>query len=54
MTPSHRWLITTPAGFERFFARFADELARSGGPDMSSIVHMSLEHGTTYVDADPQ
>jgi mannose-6-phosphate isomerase-like protein (cupin superfamily) len=28
-TPGHQWLITTPAGFERFFARFAEEPARA-------------------------
>ena len=53
-TPSHQWIITTPAGFERFFARFADELARAGGPDMSRIVSISLEHGITYPDVAPE
>jgi hypothetical protein len=49
----HQWIITTPAGFERFFALFADELARPEGPDMSRIARISEEHGITYVDAGP-
>ncbi len=44
-TPSKHWIITTPAGFESFFARCADEFCKSGGPEISRIVEISQEHG---------
>ena len=40
---------TTPAGFETFFARCAEEFARSDPPDMARIVEISAEHGIHYV-----
>jgi quercetin dioxygenase-like cupin family protein len=51
-TPSRHWLLTTPAGFERFFARFAEEVTRAGGPDMRRIADMSLGCGITYPGAE--
>lgn len=48
-TPSRHWILTTPSGFEHFFARYAHELARTGVPDLSCIVDMSGDHGITYV-----
>lgn len=44
-TPSRHWIITTPSGFETFFARCAAEFASTGGPDMERIVDICLEHG---------
>ena len=44
-TPSRQWVITTPSGFEVFFARCADEFAKAGGPDMRRIVEITNEHG---------
>ena len=44
-TPSRHWIITTPAGFETFFARSAAEFAKPGGPDMDRIVEIHREHG---------
>jgi quercetin dioxygenase-like cupin family protein len=50
-TPSHQWILTTPAGFERFFARCADEFARASGPDMTRIVGYARDHGIEFIDA---
>jgi quercetin dioxygenase-like cupin family protein len=44
-TPSRHWILTTPSGFERFFARCADEFANPGGPDMERIVAIHQDHG---------
>jgi quercetin dioxygenase-like cupin family protein len=43
--PSHQWVITTPSGFEVFFARCAEEFAKPGGLDMGRIVEIVNEHG---------
>jgi len=45
-TPSHHWVITTPSGFEVFFARCAEEFAKPGEPAIDRIVEIALEHGT--------
>lgn len=39
---------TSPAGFEVFFTRIAEEFHREGGPDMARIVEISAEHGIHY------
>jgi quercetin dioxygenase-like cupin family protein len=44
-TPSRQWILTTPSGFETFFAGCADEFAKSGGPDMSRIAEIHRNHG---------
>lgn len=49
-TPSRHWIVTTPSGFEKFFARCAEEFAKAGGPDMNRIVEISREHGIEYVE----
>jgi quercetin dioxygenase-like cupin family protein len=43
--PSRHWVIATPSGFERFFARCADEFDAPGGPDIERIVGIAAEHG---------
>jgi quercetin dioxygenase-like cupin family protein len=48
-TPSRQWILTTPSGFENFFARCADESARPGGPDMERIVGFAREHGIEFI-----
>ena len=48
-TPSRHWVITTPSGFEQFFARCADVFAQSGPPDMARILAISTEHGLEFV-----
>lgn len=48
-TPSRHWIITTPSGFEVFFARCAEEFAKATGPDMGRIVEIFNEHGITLL-----
>ena len=48
-TPSRYWIITTPSGFETFFARCAGVFAAGGPPDMARILAISDEHGIEYV-----
>jgi quercetin dioxygenase-like cupin family protein len=47
--PSRMLISTTPSGFERFFARCADEFAKPGGPDMSRIAQIGAKHGIHFV-----
>ena len=49
--PSRQWILMTPSGFERFFARCADEFARAGGPDMQRIVEIHTEYGIELGEA---
>ena len=51
-TPSRHWIITTPSGFEVFFARCAQEFAKAGGPDMGRIVEIFNEHGITLLEGE--
>lgn len=48
-TPSRMRISTSPAGFETFFARCAEEFAKPGGPDMPRIMEISAEHGIHFV-----
>jgi quercetin dioxygenase-like cupin family protein len=43
-------VLTTPSGFETFFARCAAEFAKPGGPDQARIVAISAEHGIHYLE----
>jgi quercetin dioxygenase-like cupin family protein len=47
--PSRMLIMTMPSGFEKFFARCADEFAKDGGPDMSRIVQIGAEHGIHFL-----
>jgi quercetin dioxygenase-like cupin family protein len=47
--PSRMLLTTTPSGFEKFFARCAEEFAKPGGPDMSRITGIGVEHGIHFL-----
>jgi mannose-6-phosphate isomerase-like protein (cupin superfamily) len=51
--PSKHWVHTAPAGFEKFFARCADEFAKPGEPDMSRIVEVFHEHGIELLGEPP-
>lgn len=42
-------LHTTPAGFEIFFERCAEEFAKPGPPDMARIMQIGAEHGIHFV-----
>jgi quercetin dioxygenase-like cupin family protein len=44
-TPSRHWVITTPSGFEMFFAEAADIFAREGEPDMDEIIGTAGRYG---------
>jgi Cupin domain len=47
--PSRMLLTTTPSGFEKFFARCVTEFAKPGGPDMSRIIQIGIEHGIHFM-----
>jgi mannose-6-phosphate isomerase-like protein (cupin superfamily) len=47
-TVSRQWILTTPSGFEHFFARCAEEFARAGGPDMQRIVGFARDNGIEF------
>jgi quercetin dioxygenase-like cupin family protein len=47
--PSRMLVMTTPSGFEKFFACCGEEFAKAGGPDMSRIVQIGVEHGIHFV-----
>lgn len=47
--PLKMLIQTAPSGFEKFFARCADEFAKPGSPDMERIIAMSAEHGIHFV-----
>lgn len=47
--PSRMLVMTTPSGFEKFFARCSEEFAKPGGPDMSRIIEIGVEHGIHFV-----
>jgi hypothetical protein len=51
-TPSKHWLLTTPSGFEHFFA-CAEEFAQPGGPDMRRIVEIHAAYGIELLEAPP-
>lgn len=44
-TPSRHWIITTPSGFENFFAKCAEEFTRPDGPDQMRINDIHHQHG---------
>ena len=48
-TPSRMRLSTSPAGFEIFFARCAEEFTKPGEPDMPRILAIGAEHGIHFV-----
>jgi mannose-6-phosphate isomerase-like protein (cupin superfamily) len=48
--PLRMLIHTAPSGFETFFARCAEEFAKSSTPDMSRIVKISAEHGIHYIN----
>ncbi|HTS18993.1 MAG TPA: cupin domain-containing protein [Verrucomicrobiae bacterium] len=48
--PSRMLLTASPSGFEKFFARCADEFNKSGGPNIDRLVQIAGEHGIRFVD----
>jgi hypothetical protein len=47
--PCRRLTVTTPSGFEKFFARCAEEFAKSAKPDMSRLNEIGAAHGIHFV-----
>ena len=47
-TPARHWVLTTPSGFERFYARCAEVFAQPGPPDKERLVEISREHGYEF------
>jgi quercetin dioxygenase-like cupin family protein len=47
--PCRMLLTTAPSGFEKFFARCAEEFAKPGGPDMSRIMQIGVQHGIHFL-----
>ncbi len=47
-TTSRMLLTTAPGGFDRYFARCAEEFAKGGEPHMPRIVAISAEHGIHF------
>ena len=47
--PLRLLIMTTPSGLEKFFRRCDEEFAKPGGPDMSSVLEISEEHGIHFV-----
>jgi len=52
-TPSRHWIITSPSGFEDFFAACAAEFAMPGGPDEARILEIHHEHGIELLKDTP-
>jgi hypothetical protein len=46
---SRMLITTTPSGFESFFSRCAAEFAKPGGPDMSRVIEIGIEHEIHFV-----
>ncbi len=47
--PCRMLVMTTPSGFENFFARCAEQFDKPGGPDMSRIMEIGVEHGIHFL-----
>ena len=48
-SPSRMRITASPAGFETFFARCAEEFAKPGEPNMPRIFEICAEHGIHFV-----
>ncbi|CAN5504017.1 hypothetical protein BH20VER3_BH20VER3_15820 [soil metagenome] len=49
-TDSRMLLSTSPAGFDVFFTRCAEEFAKPGGPEMAHVFEIAAEHGIHFVE----
>jgi len=47
--PSRMLITASPSGFEKFFARCAEEFAKPAGPDMSEITKIGEQHGIYFL-----
>ena len=48
--PGKHWVLTTPSGFERFFARTAEVFAAPGPPDFARIAAINAEFGVAFAE----
>jgi quercetin dioxygenase-like cupin family protein len=48
------WVLTKPGGFDRFYARCADEFAAGGPPDRAKLTAIAAEHGMRFQSAAPR
>jgi quercetin dioxygenase-like cupin family protein len=48
--PGRHWVLTTPSGFERFFARTAEVFAVPGPPDFARIAAINAEFGVAFAE----
>jgi quercetin dioxygenase-like cupin family protein len=46
--PARHCVLTTPSGFERFYARCAEVFTQPGPPDRERLVEISREHGYEF------
>lgn len=46
--PGRHWVLTTPSGFEQFYARCEAVFAAPGAPDMGGILAIAAEHGIEF------
>jgi len=47
-TPGRHWVLTTPSGFERYFARAAEVFAAPGPPDFARLAAINAEHAVAF------
>jgi quercetin dioxygenase-like cupin family protein len=47
--PGRHWVLATPGGFDRYFARTAEVLAEPGPPDRARLAAIGEEHGMRFV-----
>ncbi|HEX8395247.1 MAG TPA: cupin domain-containing protein [Longimicrobium sp.] len=50
---ARHWVIVTPAGFDRFYARWSEEFNQPAGPDMASLMQIAAEHGIEILGPPP-
>jgi len=48
-TPGRFWVLTTPSGFDSFFAKCADVFSIGVSPKMTRILEIAGEHGIEFV-----
>lgn len=48
--PLKQLITTSPAGFDKFYARSAEEFARPGGPDMARLMTIAAGYGIHFVN----
>jgi quercetin dioxygenase-like cupin family protein len=47
--PLKQLIQLSPAGFETFFGRCAEEFSNPAGPDMKRVLEISADHGITFI-----